>query len=1012
METAQLINALENVPAEFRPVSFWFMNHFLQPDELRLQIREMADKGYGGFMFHGRDGLRSRYLEQEWEDALRVAIDEAKKQGLDTWLYDENHYPSGIAGGKILEQFPGRSMRSLVVSVEERVAPGATARLDLVQAPRYAFAVPITPSTPPAEPIDLLPQLTGLHLEWRNPFAGEAVVLVLVEHVYQPGPGNLYESYPDYLDPEVAGAFIRQTHGWYRERFGADLGEQVRGIFTDNACAHFGHIRRAIPWSREFDQRFLTAEGSRIEPLLPWLFLSGPAARASRLRFWRFLGDEFIRIFVGAIRTVCDDARIFSTGHYCLEDGMGEHIRQIGDYFAVMKHQSLNAVDQLGPKTKGGSLFEYPRGIAGAESLTACIRNTASAALFYDSPRVMCESFGLASGWRLDLGEVRRIVGFLSALGADLFVPHGLYYSIAGNRKWECTPDHLHNPMWDYSRAWTDWASRLSFLTAGWESVAEVAVLHPTTTLQAHLELGASKTKPDATDLGAVVDRVEATFRDLVNELLYRQVVHEILPEDVLQQATVAEGTLRVPTRKGKSTCTVRCVILLAIRVIEQRTLETLRQFAQNGGSVLCLYERPDAVYDPVTGVLTDLAAGDLPFELFVPADEAVPAPPELWQRLDVRLRALVPQPLEVRNSHCQVISRVWEKWGRRFYLLHNCSAKPQRNLGVTIRDPRPLLRLDLEQSTPATTTVTADHGRFRLDLEAAETVVFVADSTAAAPPYPVVPAAGASMPEQTLALSGPWAFTTNKPNILPLRNGAIQYAECKERHAFTLHACELSGPVWLLVDHEMTRAELICQRYSSRLKVWVNEQLAGPFHPGTILDHWIFEADVAALLRPGLNRVVFETGGIFLENDHRLWNPYLAGAFTVSPQRARPSLTPPIDQLDTGDWTRQGFPCFAGEGIYRKTLRLPDWGEARMSILDLGRLANSAVVFINGHSLGVRVNPPWRFTLPEMAGGTEVQLEVRVINTPENLFGPKPLPSGLFGPVRLCWKLTGNGDL
>ena len=87
METLQLIIALENVPAEFRPVSFWFMNHYLQPEEMRRQIREMANKGYGGFMFLGCDGLRSRYLEQEWEDGLRGAMDEAKTQGLDAWLH-------------------------------------------------------------------------------------------------------------------------------------------------------------------------------------------------------------------------------------------------------------------------------------------------------------------------------------------------------------------------------------------------------------------------------------------------------------------------------------------------------------------------------------------------------------------------------------------------------------------------------------------------------------------------------------------------------------------------------------------------------------------------------------------------------------------------------------------------------------------------------------------------------------------------------------------------------------
>lgn len=125
MTTAdQLLKSIADPPREFRPVSFWFLNHFLEPDELRRQIAEQDEKGFGGVMCHARDGLRTAYLEREWEDALRVIVDECTKRGMHVWLYDENHYPSGIAGGKIPRRFPGRTMLSLVPVVEREVGAG------------------------------------------------------------------------------------------------------------------------------------------------------------------------------------------------------------------------------------------------------------------------------------------------------------------------------------------------------------------------------------------------------------------------------------------------------------------------------------------------------------------------------------------------------------------------------------------------------------------------------------------------------------------------------------------------------------------------------------------------------------------------------------------------------------------------------------------------------------------------------------------------------------------------
>ena len=110
-------------PREYGIVPFWFINHYAEPDVLKQQIREMAQKHCGGVMIHPRDGLMGGYLNRHWEDVCRVIIDEAKKCGLKVWLYDELNFPSGPAGGKIFENCPDTAMKSLELVYDSTVPP-------------------------------------------------------------------------------------------------------------------------------------------------------------------------------------------------------------------------------------------------------------------------------------------------------------------------------------------------------------------------------------------------------------------------------------------------------------------------------------------------------------------------------------------------------------------------------------------------------------------------------------------------------------------------------------------------------------------------------------------------------------------------------------------------------------------------------------------------------------------------------------------------------------------------
>ena len=97
----KLLSEFASPPSPYRGKPFWAWNGKLEESELRRQVRVFQRMGLGGFFMHSRVGLDTAYLGKEWFQGVRACIDEAKKTGLEAWLYDEDRWPSVAAGGLV-----------------------------------------------------------------------------------------------------------------------------------------------------------------------------------------------------------------------------------------------------------------------------------------------------------------------------------------------------------------------------------------------------------------------------------------------------------------------------------------------------------------------------------------------------------------------------------------------------------------------------------------------------------------------------------------------------------------------------------------------------------------------------------------------------------------------------------------------------------------------------------------------------------------------------------------------
>ena len=126
-----------------------------------------------------------------------------------------------------------------------------------------------------------------------------------------------------------------------------------------------------------------------------------------------------------------------------------------------------------------------------------------------------------------------------------------------------------------------------------------------------------------------------------------------------------------------------------------------------------------------------------------------------------------------------------------------------------------------------------------------------------------------------------------------------------------------------------------------------------------------------------------------------------------VFPEPIRLQCGPGI--LSTGDWSKVGaLACYSGGAWYRQTVTLTAEQAQSHVTLDLGKVAATAEVRVNGQTSGIRVAPPWRVDISsQVAPGTN-RIEVRIFNTLANHYRTIPTNyrgdplSGLIGPVTL----------
>jgi hypothetical protein len=117
-DSGSLKKVFAQPPRQYSTAPLWVWNDMLTDDQIRLTLRDLATQNVKQAFVHPRPGLMTPYLSDEWFRLWGVALDEAERLDMNVWIYDENSYPSGFAGGWVPRRMPesrGRGLRFQVV---------------------------------------------------------------------------------------------------------------------------------------------------------------------------------------------------------------------------------------------------------------------------------------------------------------------------------------------------------------------------------------------------------------------------------------------------------------------------------------------------------------------------------------------------------------------------------------------------------------------------------------------------------------------------------------------------------------------------------------------------------------------------------------------------------------------------------------------------------------------------------------------------------------------------------
>ncbi|MGB7294105.1 MAG: glycosyl hydrolase [Candidatus Aminicenantales bacterium] len=964
--------AFQDPPAEYRSAPLWVWNDRVTKDAIETQLADFQSKGIGGVFIHPRPGLITPYLSEAWLELFRHAVMTGKSLGMKVWIYDENSYPSGFAGGIVPEEMP------------DSIGLG----LKMSQAKRLPRSFEVKPATVLRKSGTGFEDITSpaLQLGEANNF-GEGIYYIFSTQKAKFSPWFGGFTYVDLMRRDVTEKFLDVTLNAYKRVIGDEFGTAVPGSFQDEAHIHPAGGPDTVNFTPQLFEVFQKKWGYDLRLHLPSLFEEVGDWLMVRHNFYATTLGLFIEGWARPYFEYCEVNNLQLTGHYWEHEWPIPRLSP--DNMAMAAFAQMPGIDCLMNQWETGPHAQFGNARA--------VKEIRSAASQLGRPRTLSETYG-AGGWDLTFGDQKRIADWEFALGINFINQHLSYMTIMGARK----RDHpqsfsYHEPWWPAYRIMGDYLGRLSVAMSKGGQMNKILVLEPTTTAWMHYSPGTSSERLTAVGEG---------FTDFINRLEATQVEYDLGSEDILRNHGRAENQKLVVGERSYDVV----VLPAEIENLNEPTLDLLSRYLEAGGRVLCLSERISFIDGRPSDRPDKLASAHPADWVSKTSDEAVEDLTEACVP-DIHFSNIEGDP-SMFFHHRRVLSDA------EVVFLANINSTEGMSGQFEARGQA------VETWDPFTGKVSPYPG---VPQEGRVAVKFEI------PPggsrlFCLRPKKGSRLEESESQWGehvpdGELSIRAESPNILTIDycdlkigdrevNGLYFYeAQLRAFQHYGLDRNPWDSAVqyrtnildlddfapnsgfeaayWFEVGPglDFSSFELVVER-PALYQVYVNEQKVEPLPDRWWLDRANGVFEIGSQCRPGRNRVALKASPFTIHTE--LEPIFILGDFGLE-STDKGFLLVPAAALKPGPWSEQGRPFYPGGVIYSKTYTLgpPDPRRERV-VVSVGEWRGSvAEVRVNGKSAGYVVCAPFELDITDSLSAGRNTVETIVFGTLKNTLGP-----------------------
>lgn len=556
----------KNPTSEYRGAPFWSWNCKLEKDELLRQIDCLKQMGFGGFNMHARSGLGTEYLGGEFMELVSDCAKHAKEQDMLAWLYDEDRYPSGAAGGYVTKKIENRQKYILFttadrksVSKEEYLKTGVPHLITC-----FDIILNDNKTLKRYKQIDRNEKAQGI--KWY-----------VFECMSEETGWYNNQTYVDMMDKNAIREFIDTTHESYKKAVGDKFGDTVPAIFTDEPQIKIKGQKKfsddlsdvILPWTYDFADTFSKCYGYDITDYLPEIVWELPESKPSfaRYHYHDHVCERFARAFCDQCGEWCEENGLYFSGHVMAEENLHSQTSALGEAMRLYRSFTIPGIDIL------CNNIEF-----------ATAKQAQSVAHQYGREGVLSELYGV-TGWDFDFRGHKFQGDWQAALGIAVRAHHLSWVTMKGCAKRDYPASINYQSPWfkEYPYIENHFARLNTVLTRGKPAV-KVGVIHPIESFW--LSFGPA----DVT--GAVCDEMEKNFTALMNCLLFGMIDFDFISESLMPSlyGEMDNATLKLGEMNYDA------VIVPNLRTIRRSTLEILNKFRENGGKVIFVEKCPECV--------------------------------------------------------------------------------------------------------------------------------------------------------------------------------------------------------------------------------------------------------------------------------------------------------------------------------------------------------------------------------------------------------------------------------